>query len=233
MLSALFDPAAWKPVPGFDLTDVTYHRAEDHGTVRIAFDRPEVLNAFRPQTVDELYRTLHHARQTSDVGCVLLTGNGPSKKHGKWAFSSGGDQRIRGKDGYRYEGAEGEKEGAAEAEEGSADAARLGRLLRGLPGGALVLAPGSAGLFGLRGLLDAQAQDLVALAHLVAHRDGEGLHHSCARRRHLHGGLVALDHEEGLLGLDPVALGHEDLDHVDALELADVGDADGEGLGHA
>jgi len=117
MLSTLFDPAAWKPVPGFDLTDVTYHRAVNQGTVRIAFDRPEVLNAFRPQTVDELYRTLNHARQTSDVGCVLLTGNGPSKKHGKWAFSSGGDQRIRGKDGYKYEGAAGD-----------VDAAKLGRL---------------------------------------------------------------------------------------------------------
>ncbi|HPU40299.1 MAG TPA: 1,4-dihydroxy-2-naphthoyl-CoA synthase, partial [Microthrixaceae bacterium] len=52
--------------------------------------------------VDELYRVLDHARQSSDVGCVLLTGNGPSPKDGGWAFCSGGDQRIRGKDGYRY-----------------------------------------------------------------------------------------------------------------------------------
>ena len=84
------------PVDGFDFTDITYHRAVDHGTVRIAFDRPEVRNAFRPQTVDELYRALDHARMTSDVGCVLLTGNGPSPKDGGWAFCSGGDQRIRG-----------------------------------------------------------------------------------------------------------------------------------------
>ena len=117
MVSDLFDAEAWAPVDGFDLTDVTYHRARNQGTVRIAFDRPNSLNAFRPQTVDELYRTLDHARQTSDVGTVLLTGNGPSPKHGKWAFSSGGDQRIRGKDGYKYAD-----------DEGDTDPARLGRL---------------------------------------------------------------------------------------------------------
>lgn len=101
MVSELFDPVAWRPVPGFeDLTDITYHRAVAHGTVRVAFDRPEVRNAFRPHTVDELYRALDHARQTSDVGCVLLTGNGPSARDGGWAFCSGGDQRIRGNDGY-------------------------------------------------------------------------------------------------------------------------------------
>jgi len=117
VVSELFDPNAWTEIEAFDFTDITYHRASDHGTVRIAFDRPEVLNAFRPQTVDELYQALDHARQSSDVGCVLLTGNGPSEKHGKWAFSSGGDQRIRGKDGYEYADDEGEQ-----------DAARLGRL---------------------------------------------------------------------------------------------------------
>ena len=117
MVSALFDPQSWTEVDGFDFDDITYHRATEHGTVRVAFDRPEVLNAFRPQTVDELYRALDHARQTSDVGCVLLTGNGPSEKHGKWAFSSGGDQRIRGKAGYEYADDEGER-----------DPARLGRL---------------------------------------------------------------------------------------------------------
>ncbi|GAB2758612.1 1,4-dihydroxy-2-naphthoyl-CoA synthase [Nocardioides pakistanensis] len=102
-VSEIFDPSAWKPVPGFeDLTDLTYHRAVDHGTVRIAFDRPEVRNAFRPGTVDELLRVLEHARTSSDVGCVLLTGNGPSPKDGGWAFCSGGDQRIRGRAGYQY-----------------------------------------------------------------------------------------------------------------------------------
>src|SRR5690606_17706437 len=116
MVSAIFDPNDWDPVEGFAFEDITYHRAKHQGTVRIAFNRPEVRNAFRPKTVDELYTALEHARTWSDVGCVLLTGNGPSPKDGGWAFSSGGDQRIRGKDGYRYEGAEG------------IDPARLGRL---------------------------------------------------------------------------------------------------------
>ncbi|MCL4292107.1 MAG: 1,4-dihydroxy-2-naphthoyl-CoA synthase [Acidimicrobiia bacterium] len=118
-VSEIFDPAAWRPVEGFDLTDVTYHRAVDAGVVRVAFDRPEVRNAFRPHTVDELYRVLDHARQSPDVGCVLLTGNGPSPRDGGWAFCSGGDQRIRGRDGYRY--AQGD---AAE----TIDPARTGRL---------------------------------------------------------------------------------------------------------
>jgi naphthoate synthase len=119
MVSELFDPDVWDEVPGFDLHDVTYHRARRQGTVRVALDRPEVRNAFRPQTVDELHRVLDHARQTRDVGCVLLTGNGPSPKDGGWAFCSGGDQRIRGRDGYRY--AEGD-------DPGSIDPARTGRL---------------------------------------------------------------------------------------------------------
>ncbi len=118
-ISPLFDPSRWCEVPGFDLTDITYHRAVDQGTVRIAFDRPEVRNAFRPQTVDELDRVLDHARRTTDVGCILLTGNGPSPRDGGWAFCSGGDQRIRGRDGYKY--AEGE---TAE----SIDPGRTGRL---------------------------------------------------------------------------------------------------------
>lgn len=119
MVSALFDPDAWDEVPGLDLTDITYHRARQVGAVRIAFDRPEVRNAFRPRTVDELYRALDDARQRADVGCVLLTGNGPSPRDGGWAFCSGGDQRIRGRDGYRY----------AEDEDGTTpDPARTGRL---------------------------------------------------------------------------------------------------------
>src|SRR6476469_4292697 len=119
-VSEIFDADAWDVVPGFeDLTDLTYHRAKAHGTVRIAFDRPDILNAFRPHTVDELLRTLEHARISSDVGCVLLTGNGPSDKNGKWAFCTGGDQRIRGRAGYQY--AEGETADTV-------DRARLGRL---------------------------------------------------------------------------------------------------------
>ena len=119
-VSEIFDPQAWREVDGFDdLTDVTYHRAVHQGTVRIAFDRPEVRNAFRPHTVDELYRCLDHARMSPDVGCVLLTGNGPSPHDGGWAFCSGGDQRIRGRSGYQY--ADGDTAG-------SVDATRLGRL---------------------------------------------------------------------------------------------------------
>ncbi|WP_437954989.1 1,4-dihydroxy-2-naphthoyl-CoA synthase [Sorangium sp. So ce119] len=117
-VSAIFDPARWREVEGFSFEDLTYHRALDQGTVRIAFNRPEVRNAFRPRTVDELYTALEHARTTADVGCVLITGNGPSPRDGGWAFCSGGDQRIRGKDGYKYEG----------ASAGQADPARLGRL---------------------------------------------------------------------------------------------------------
>jgi naphthoate synthase len=119
MVSEHFDPDAWDEVPGFDFTDITYHRSKEVGCVRIAFDRPEVRNAFRPKTVDELFAALDHARQTTDVGCVLLTGNGPSPKDGGWAFCSGGDQRIRGRDGYRY--AEG-------TEPGDIDPGRVGRL---------------------------------------------------------------------------------------------------------
>ncbi len=115
-----FDPSAWRTVPGFDdLVDITYHRHVTDGTVRVAFDRPEVRNAFRPGTVDELYRALDHARMTSDVGTVLLTGNGPAPKDGVWAFCSGGDQRIRGRSGYQY--ADGD---TAE----TVDPARAGRL---------------------------------------------------------------------------------------------------------
>lgn len=118
-VSDIFNPEWWTEVPDFKFQDITYHRAKHQGTVRIAFNRPEVRNAFRPQTVDELYTALEHARITADVGVVLITGNGPSPKDGGWAFCSGGDQRIRGKDGYKYEDASGS---------GKADLARLGRL---------------------------------------------------------------------------------------------------------
>ena len=80
MVSPIFDQSRWKAVEGFEFTDITYHRAIDQGTVRIAFNRPEVRNAFRPHTVDELYTALEHARISSDVGVVLITGNGPSPK---------------------------------------------------------------------------------------------------------------------------------------------------------
>jgi naphthoate synthase len=103
-ISPIFDPSQWREVPGFEnLTDITYHLDVNGQVARIAFNRPEVRNAFRPQTVDELYRALENANQNTKVGVVLLTGNGPSPKDGGWAFCSGGDQRIRGKSGYQYE----------------------------------------------------------------------------------------------------------------------------------
>ena len=121
-VSEIFNADLYEEIKEFEFEDITYHRAKDHGTVRIAIDRPELRNAFRPKTVDELLTCLEHARITSDVGVVLLTGNGPSPKDGGWAFCSGGDQKIRGKDGYKYE--------SSDSSEGNrkADLARLGRL---------------------------------------------------------------------------------------------------------
>lgn len=119
-VSELFDENLWQTVPGFEaLADVTYHKHATKGIVRVAINRPEVRNAFRPKTVDELHRALVHAAEDSTVGVVLLTGNGPSAKDGGWAFSSGGDQRVRGRDGYQY--AEGETDE-------SVDPTRSGRL---------------------------------------------------------------------------------------------------------
>jgi len=117
-VSDIFDPEKWIEIAGFNFEDITYHKAKDQGTVRIAFNRPECRNAFRPKTVDELYLALDHARQSSNIGVVLITGNGPSPKDAGWAFCSGGDQRIRGKDGYKYEGMDQDK----------IDPAKLGRL---------------------------------------------------------------------------------------------------------
>jgi naphthoate synthase len=143
MVSEIFDASAWQPVDGFDFTDVTYHRAVEHGTVRIAFDRPEVRNAFRPKTVDELYRAVDHARMTTDVGCVLLTGNGPSPRDGGWAFSSGGDQRIRGRDGYRY--ADGEEADTIDpGRTGRLHILEVQRLIRFMPKVVIAVVPGWA-----------------------------------------------------------------------------------------
>ncbi|MDF3045849.1 MAG: 1,4-dihydroxy-2-naphthoyl-CoA synthase, partial [Ornithinibacter sp.] len=140
-VSQTFDPSAWAEVPGFDdLTDLTYHRAVGLGCVRVAFDRPEVLNAFRPHTVDELHRVLDHARRSGDVGVVLLTGNGPGPEDtggaGKWAFCTGGDQRIRGRSGYQYaagETADTVDERRARAEGGRLHILEIQRLIRTMP----------------------------------------------------------------------------------------------------
>lgn len=136
-VSELFDPALWRDVAGFDaLTDITYHHDNSGRIARVAFNRPEVRNAFRPQTVDELYRALDDARQNTKIGAVLITGNGPSAKDGGWAFCSGGDQRIRGRDGYQYA-------------DGSASTGRLHilevqRLIRIMPKVVIAVVPGWA-----------------------------------------------------------------------------------------
>lgn len=157
-VSEIFESTLWSPVPGFEFSDITYHRctATDRrgGTVRIAFDRPQVRNAFRPHTVDELYRALDHARMTPDVGCILLTGNGPSTKDGGWAFCSGGDQRIRGRSGYQYTTADADGELGETADQ--VDAARVKaaggrlhilevqRLIRTMPKVVVAVVPGWA-----------------------------------------------------------------------------------------
>jgi naphthoate synthase len=136
-VSDLFDPSAWKPVAGFEgLSDVTYHHDVTGRVARVAFNRPEVRNAFRPQTVDELYRALDDARQNSRIGVVLLTGNGPSPKDGGWAFCSGGDQRIRGRDGYQY------ADGTAST--GRLHILEVQRLIRFMPKVVIAVVPGWA-----------------------------------------------------------------------------------------
>lgn len=77
--------------------DITYHKAD--GMARIAFNRPEVRNAFRPETINEMIDAFMHVWHDQEVGVILLTGNGPAKD-GKYAFCSGGDQRVRGHAGY-------------------------------------------------------------------------------------------------------------------------------------
>ncbi|MEF8902111.1 MAG: 1,4-dihydroxy-2-naphthoyl-CoA synthase, partial [Halovenus sp.] len=141
MVSELFDSAAWEPVDGFDLSDVTYHRGVDVPAVRIAFDRPAVRNAFRPETVDQLYAALDHARRQTDVGCVLLTGNGPSPKDGGWAFSAGGDQSIRGESGYEYRDGD---EKAAQQGVGRLHILEVQRLIRFMPKPVVCVVPGWA-----------------------------------------------------------------------------------------
>ncbi|MDR2896479.1 MAG: 1,4-dihydroxy-2-naphthoyl-CoA synthase [Propionibacteriaceae bacterium] len=123
-----FHSEDWTTIDGFDFQDVTYHRAKHVPAVRVAINRPEVRNAFRPQTVDELHCALDHARTSPDIACVLLTGNGPSEKDGGWAFCSGGDQRVRGKGGYEYQPDDQEPRAA-----GQPVAAAVGQ--KGEPGG--------------------------------------------------------------------------------------------------
>jgi naphthoate synthase len=139
-ISPLFQPDQWTAVDQFNFKDITYHRAKHQGTVRIAFNRPEVRNAFRPQTVDELYKALDHARQWTDIGTVILTGNGPSPKDQGWAFCSGGDQRIRGKNGYEYKG----DQGPSAASVGRLHILEVQRLIRFMPKVVIAVVPGWA-----------------------------------------------------------------------------------------
>ena len=143
-VSELFDPDVWREVPGFGgLTDITYHQDVSGRIARVAFDRPEVRNAFRPHTVDELYSALEDARTNPRIGVVLLTGNGPSAKDGGWAFCSGGDQRIRGRDGYKY--AEGENaSGIDSARGGRLHILEVQRLIRFMPKVVIAVVPGWA-----------------------------------------------------------------------------------------
>jgi naphthoate synthase len=143
-VSELFDDGYWASVPGFEhLTDVTYHLARDGHTARVAFNRPEVRNAFRPHTVDELAHVLDHIRVNPAVGVVLLTGNGPSQKDGGWAFCSGGDQRVRGADGYKY--ASGDTTDTVDAARGGRlHILEIQRLIRFMPKVVIALVPGWA-----------------------------------------------------------------------------------------
>jgi len=148
MVSELFDGDRWEAIEDLDLRDITYHRATDQGTVRIAFDRPAVRNAFRPETVDELYAALDHAKRQTDVGCVLLTGNGPSPKDDGWAFCAGGDQSIRGESGYEYRDEDGKDDedgnDAAESGVGRLHILEVQRLIRHIPKPVVCVVPGWA-----------------------------------------------------------------------------------------
>lgn len=149
-VSELFDPSEWVDAAasvtgsgGF--TDITYHHSTDGRIARIAFDRPEVRNAFRPHSVDELYRALEDARTNPRIGVVLLTGNGPSPKDGGWAFCSGGDQRIRGRDGYKYSDSEtAVVSGASRAAVGRLHILEVQRLIRFMPKVVIAVVPGWA-----------------------------------------------------------------------------------------
>ena len=143
-VSEIFDARQWKAVAGFEnLTDVTYHHDVSGRIARIAFNRPEVRNAFRPLTVDELFAALEDARTNSTIGVVLLTGNGPSVKDGGWAFCSGGDQRIRGRDGYKY--ADGDTAaGIDRGRSGRLHILEVQRLIRFMPKVVIAVIPGWA-----------------------------------------------------------------------------------------
>lgn len=139
-ISELFDADYWEGVSNFAGDDVTYHVAPDRRNpgrrlARIAFNRPDCRNAFRPRTVDQLIAALDHARAQTDIGCVLLTGNGPSARDGGWAFSAGGDQTARGDSGYEYDQA---------GRTGRLHILEVQRLIRFMPKVVIAVVPGWA-----------------------------------------------------------------------------------------
>jgi naphthoate synthase len=118
----------WQQVK--DYSDITFHKAD--GMARIAFNRPEVRNAFRPETIDQMIEAFEDVWDDPSVGVVLLTGNGPAKD-GKYAFCSGGDIKVRGDAGYA--GADGVER---------LNVLRLQRLIRTIPKVVIALVPGYA-----------------------------------------------------------------------------------------
>ncbi len=141
-VSEIFDANQWVITPEHEqFTDITSHLSHDGRIARIAFNRPEVRNAFRPHTVDELYLALEAARTDPRVGVVLLTGNGPSPVDGVWAFCSGGDQRVRGRDGYKYSETE-SAAGIDPARAGRLHILEVQRLIRFMPKVVIALVPG-------------------------------------------------------------------------------------------
>jgi len=140
MISPLFDKNEWTEITKLKFEDITFHKSNSTGAVRIAFNRPDLRNAFRPQTVDEILKALEWTHRQNDVGVVLLTGNGPSKKDGGWAFCSGGDQSVRGKSGYEY------KENSSDMPEahGRLHILEVQRMIRFMPKVVIALVPGWA-----------------------------------------------------------------------------------------
>lgn len=87
----------WNTIKEYE--EITFKYCD--GVARIAFNRPEVRNAFTPKTTDELLDALIIAHESQEIGVVLISGEGPSSKDGGWAFCSGGDQRVRSTTGYK------------------------------------------------------------------------------------------------------------------------------------
>jgi naphthoate synthase len=185
VVSELFDASAWQAVPGFEFTDVTYHRCARParaGTVRIAFDRPRC--ATRSGRTGR--RALPRARSrpdVPDVGCVLLTGNGPSPRDGGWAFCSGGDQRIRGRSGYQY--AAGDTADSVDAARTAAHGGRLHilevqRLIRTMPKIVVAVVPGVGGRRRPQPARDLRPDDRLARARPV---QADGRRRRVVRRR--------------------------------------------------